>query len=201
MARKPATEAQRSIVRKGIQKAAAGLYADKGLAAISARAVAERAGVSVGTLYAYFDNLQTLMQSLWMEPVGRLASIFTEVADATPDPAPRLRALLETYVGFASRNPEFYRGAFLFVRPQTLPAPDRAALDSEVFPALLIRALEDGQRAGVFRAGDPRRLAQILWAGLHGCFAMPTNFDRLAIDAPEALAADMINDLISAVRT
>ncbi|MDP1632377.1 MAG: TetR/AcrR family transcriptional regulator [Caulobacter sp.] len=200
MPRKPASEEQRQAVRKRIQKAAAKLFADEGAAGVSARAIAGRAGVSVGTLYAYFSDLQGLMQSLWMEPVAHIDVLFTQVARENADPVQRLRALLGAYAEFALKNPELYRGAFLFVRPKVLPAPEKAALESAVFPGLLIDAVRDGQSAGLLRSGDPRRLAQIFWAGLHGCLALPVNFDRLAFDEAGPLARDVIDMLMTAAK-
>jgi AcrR family transcriptional regulator len=197
MARKPATEAQKKAARRHIQKAAAGLYAEQGAAAVSARAIAERAGVSVGTLYVHFGSLQGLMQSLWMEPVEAINARLVQMAAGIADPVERVRALLSAYVEVAQTRPDLFRGAFLFVRPSDLPKPAREAMESAPFAALLMAAVRDGQAKGVFRNGDPRRLAQIAWAGVHGCLALPVNFDRLALAEPEDLAAQMIDVMIA----
>ena len=71
MPRRPATESQREEVRQKIRNAAKAIYREKGITGISARAIAVSAGVSVGTIYSYFGDLQTLMQSLWLEPLDR----------------------------------------------------------------------------------------------------------------------------------
>lgn len=197
MARKPATEAQKKAARRHIQKAAAALYAEQGAAAVSARAIAERAQVSVGTLYVHFGNLQGLMQSLWMEPVEAINARLVQMAAGIADPVERVRALLSAYVEVAQTRPDLFRGAFLFVRPSDLPTPAREPLEDAPFAALLIAAIRDGQEKGVCRNGDPRRLAQIAWAGVHGCLALPVNFDRLALAEPEDLAAQMIDVMIA----
>ena len=72
MARPTLTKEQRAEIRSRIRKAATELYPESGLSDISARGIAKRAGVSVGTIYSYFDNLPELMQSLWIEPVRHL---------------------------------------------------------------------------------------------------------------------------------
>lgn len=197
MARKPATAAQRQAARRHIQKAAASVYAEQGAAGVSVRAIALRAEVSVGTIYAHFGSLQGLMQSLWMEPVETINAQLVELAAGIADPAARLRALLTTYVDVARTRPELFRGAFLFVRPDTLPKPPRGPLEEAPFAALLIAAVADGQAAGLFRQGDPRRLAQIAWAGVHGGLALPVNFDRLAFAPPDQLASDMIDMVLA----
>ena len=71
MARPTLTDEQRRATRQKIRKAASELHAELGIANISARGVAERAGVSVGTLYTHFGNLTTLMQSLWRQPARK----------------------------------------------------------------------------------------------------------------------------------
>jgi AcrR family transcriptional regulator len=199
MPRKPASEDQKQAARRRLQKAASGLYAELGATGVSARAIADRAGMSVGALYLHFGSLQGLMQSLWQGPVETINRRLEQIAADHPDPVHRLRKLLEAYVEVALDRPELFRGAFLFVRPETLPKPDREPLASAVFAALLVAAVADGQASGALAPGDPGRLAQLAWAGLHGALALPINFDRLAIDDTRALAGDMIKLLLAAL--
>lgn len=201
MPRKPATDDQRQAARRTLQKAAAGLYAESGAAAVSARAIAQRAGVSVGTLYAYFGSLQGLMQSLWMEPVEVINAQLARLAAETADPARRLRALLNAYVEVALSRPELFRGAFLFVRPDTLPKPAREPFEDTPFAALLAAAIREGQESGAFRSGDSGELAQVAWAGVHGCLALPVNFDRLDFAEPARLASLMIDIVMADLAT
>lgn len=197
MARKPATAEQRQVVRRHIQKAAASVFSEQGAAAVSVRAIAQRADVSVGTIYAYFGNLQGLMQSLWMEPVEAINAQLEALAVGIVDPVERLAALLNAYVQVAKARPELYRGAFLFVRPDTLPKPERGPVQEAPFAALLISAIQEGQACGALREGDPMVIAQVVWAGVHGCLALPVNFDRLDFVESSTLAARMIDLLIA----
>lgn len=199
MPRKPATDAERDAARRRLQKAAAGLYAELGATGVSARAIAARAGVSVGTIYTYFGSLQGLMQSLWMQPVEAINRRLERLAAATPDPVARLRTLLEGYSEVARERPDLFRGAFLFVRPGVLPTPDKAPLDETPFAALLMGAIREGQAAGAIRAGDPRRLAQVAWAAVHGGLGLPVNFDRVDLDEPAALAADIVDLVLTSL--
>jgi len=196
MARKPATDEQREAARKRLQAAASAQYAALGAGGVSARAIAERAGVSVGTIYTYFGSLQGLMQSLWMEPLDRINGRLNRIAQAHADPVQRLRKLLEAYVDVATNAPELFRGAFLFVRPESLEKPPRDSLESVLFGALLLAAIEEAQAAGRVRTGEPRRLAQLAWSAVHGSLALPVNFDRLDLDAGQAVAADMITAIL-----
>lgn len=196
MARRPATDAQKKDARRQIQKAAASYYAEHGAAAVSARAIAQQAGVSVGKIYAHFGSLQALMQSLWMEPVEAINVQLGEMAAEIADPVARLRALLNAYVQIAQTRPQLFRGAFLFVRPDTMPKPDREPLEGAPFATLLISTIREGQELGVLRDGDPETLAQVVWAGVHGCLALPVNFDRLELGDANMLAGHMIDILL-----
>lgn len=199
MARKPATDEQREAARKRLQAAASALYAEVGATGVSARAIADRAEVSVGTIYTYFGSLQGLMQSLWMQPLERINTRLERIAKAAPDPVERIQRLLEAYVEVALQAPDLFRGAFLFVRPDSLERPPKAPLDTAVFGVLLMTAIEEGQAAGRVRAGDPRRLTQLAWAAVHGSLALPINFDRLYLDPGQIIAGDMIAVIVDSL--
>ena len=185
MPRPALTDEQRSAIRRNIRKAAAELYAEKGIGNITARTVAEKAGVSVGTLYAYFDNLTELMQSLWREPLSRLINDFEVALKEVEDPRDKLKTLMQVYTNFALTQGPIYRGAFLYVRPEAQVAPAKVGLEDDRFFQLFCNTVIEAQQLGLIREGDPVHITQTLWAGLHGAFALPTNMHRLALDPPE----------------
>ena len=200
MARPQATPEQRAELRKRIQRAAAEIYNQEGITAISARAVAKGAGVSVGTIYAHFDGLPELMRSLWTGHVERFEVTLRELAAGEPDPVKRVAALLTAYIEFGLANSELYRGVFMFVRPAGLERPEQAALDSAAIWELLEEAIKEGQDQAEFAAGDPKRLAQILWSGVHGCLALPVNFDDFGLATAKQTGSKTVDLLVKAIR-
>jgi len=196
MPRRPATDEQRDEERVRIRNAAAKIFAAEGIAAISARAVAKEAGVSVGKLYAYYTNLTELMQSLWQGRVQELSETLQAVADRTSDPVDRIRSILDTYVSFAQANISLYKGALMFVRPEALTVEQRQPAEGLPILALLAAAVEEGQALGTVRNGDAMRIAQVLWAGLHGSVALPINIDRFVFGDEAHLAPDMLDALM-----
>ena len=70
MARPAATPEQRARKRFLIRDAAAELAREVGPAGVTIRKIAERAGVSVGTVYKHFGSLTDITRSLWTEPVA-----------------------------------------------------------------------------------------------------------------------------------
>ncbi len=196
MPRPALTEEQRRETRRSIQQAAAKLYARNGMKDISARAVAEEAGVSVGTLYTHFGNLTELMQSLWKQPVTKLIDELEAVAASIDEPLPRLRALLEAYARFAHEQRAVYRGAFLFVRPQGQEQPERAPLDRDRFFQLFRQAIQEAQSQGLTRSGDINKLTQTVWAAVHGAIGLPVNMSRLELEPSEQTAPLMIDAML-----
>ncbi|MCR9258560.1 MAG: TetR/AcrR family transcriptional regulator [Pseudomonadaceae bacterium] len=193
MPRPALTDEQRKRVRRNIREAAAELYAQNGLGDVSVRAVAEHAGVSVGTVYSYFGSLSELLQSLWRQPVRKLVQQMTHIGQEISDPAERLRALLQAYVRFSGEEPQVFRSAMLFVRPESIPQPEQIALADDAFFTLFVQAIADGQRDDQFRQGDPAVLAQLVLSAVHGALALPINLHRLALIAGASAAEQAIS--------
>ena len=187
MARPKASPEQRAEVRRSIQQAAVALYRAEGMGGVSARAVAKKAGVSVGTIYAYFGDLSGLGQSLWEPQIAVLEDELRAVAAAHPDPLARIEALLHAYLTFGIEQAALYRNALLFVRPSTLETPDKQPLIAFAFPTLLSAAIEQGQAAGAIVDGDVAVLVQIIWSGVHGTLALPVNMDRLDLQTARSI--------------
>ena len=196
MPRPALTDEQRREVRRKIRRAAAELYAKNGLAAISARMIAQEAGVSVGTLYSYFANLTELMQSLWKEPVIKLLDELETALTDVNEPIDKLRMLLESYAKFATEQRSVYRGAFLYVRPESHDQPKQVERDSDRLFCLFRNSLVEAQQKAQIRDGDPNTMTQTLLSGMHGAIALPLNLDRVAYDPPEVASQHMIDALL-----
>ena len=199
MARPKASPEQRAQVRRSIQQAASDLYRAEGLSAISARAVATKAGVSVGTIYSYFGDLTGLMQSLWTGPISALEDDLRALAQRVSDPKARIEALLRAYLAFGVEQSVLYRNALMFVRPSALGTPEKQPLDQFAFPTLLRAALVQGQSDGVIISEDPDKLVQTLWAGVHGALALPVNLDRVALQPAADISDVFIRALMRAL--
>ncbi|MEM7143397.1 MAG: TetR/AcrR family transcriptional regulator, partial [Actinomycetota bacterium] len=197
MSRPPATPEQREDRRRQIRRAAYELFSEGGHAAVTARSVAERAGVSPGHIYNYFDSLSDLMRSLWSQPAAAFGRQLVAAAEAEPDPLARIHTLLETLATYLDANPDMLRGAYLFVRNATMPAADVQPLEDVTFHRLLRDAVAEGQATGVIREGDPDHLAQLLWSGLHGAVGLPVNVDRFALAPAADITPQMIELLMA----
>ena len=177
------------------------MHREGGLAAVTVRAVAKRAGVSTGLLYSYYANRSELMRSLWQGPIVELGHSLANVEESTADPVERIQRLLETYVDFACTNDETHRGLLLFVRPPDSTTDRSDDPDELLLFAALRRAIEEGQDSNAVRAGDPRTMAQVLWSGVHGALALPINIDTYDLSEGPTIAHEMIMSLLRSITT
>jgi AcrR family transcriptional regulator len=200
MARPKASPEQRAEVRRSIQQAAVELYRAEGLSGVSARAVAQKAGVSVGTIYSYFGDLKGLGQSLWEPQIAKLEDEMRAVAAQHEDPLAKIEALLRAYLAFGIEQSELYRNAIMFVRPTSAEQPQKQPVSERAFPSLLKAAIEQGQTEGTVIVGEPEDLVQILWSGVHGALALPVNMDRLKLMPTQDLVDETVESLLRSIR-
>lgn len=168
----------------------------RGWEQITIRDVIKEADISIGTFYKYFKDRADLAQYLWSEPVDGLRSKMQFDFDRATDPVDKIRALLEHYVQFSIENRRVFKGAFLFVPPDGRKQTQSVKLKDEIFYQNLCAAFLEGQKSGVFRSFDIHEMAQIFWAGIHGCLALPINLERYDFDQPDMLSSSMINSLL-----
>src|SRR5260370_21811596 len=84
--------------RKQILDAAYAEFAAKGYAGASMEAIARRAHASKETLYAWFDNKETLFNTLLATRIGGMASRAAVAAQADPSPPHVLPVIAEDVI-------------------------------------------------------------------------------------------------------
>jgi AcrR family transcriptional regulator len=92
----------RADARRNYEKlvaAALDVFTDQGASA-SLEAVAERAGVGIGTLYRHFPTRQALLEAVYADEVEAMARAADDLADRPPWDA--VTEWLQQYVGFAA---------------------------------------------------------------------------------------------------
>ena len=141
-------------------EAAAQLLETQGLAGFTTNAVAERAGVSIGSLYQYFPSKDALTLALLQREAERFHAD-ASAALAIPEGAAALRRLIEAAVRQQLERPELAR---LLDEQEGRPEL-RAVLDKGRFSALIDRLL---QRPDLPRQPDPALAVADLAALIRG---------------------------------
>ncbi len=157
-------------LRTAILREARRLYLAHGSDAVTARAIAQRVGVSPTALYLHFRSLDDIYQALRLEGHERLAGYLRDAA-AGRAPAEAVRAMGRAYYRFGVEH----RGYFdLMFHDRTGAARSREAVQREMFTLLLLRdVVAAGLAGGAFRRDvDPMVATNALWAKIHGVTAL-----------------------------
>jgi len=184
-----------------ILDAALSVFTDAGFDRAKAGEVAQRAGVSKGTVYLYFDTKQAMLEALVEQSAGRIAEAASALVDAGAgrDPVQTYRSLFRMVLT-AMSDPDISAAPRL-VLSEAARFPDLARFYRErvidIGIGALYRLLETGIEAGEFRPVDAAAVQRVL-AGpviahmmLSSVFALPGD----ARHDPARLADD-ITDLV-----
>jgi AcrR family transcriptional regulator len=168
--RRRARRGEGAALREEILRAAMDLLRETGDAdAVSVRAVAQRVGVSVPSLYLHFSDKQALLDAVCEEVFAQLDSALRDAAREAGSPFEALRRQGGAYVRFARDHPEHYR----LVMMTSHAGSDRSVdelLATGAF-AYLVESVQACVDEGILE-GDPVALALSLWASAHGVAAL-----------------------------
>ncbi len=148
------------------------LIGEHGVQTVSTRQIANAVGISQPSLYAYFPNRQALIEAVCVQAFERLILIMTQVAQ-TSTGLDRLKRLGRAYLMFGFEQPDAYRVGFII---ETQGPFDPTQIEPPLLAGL--RAYGLHRQALAEHLGDSRtpdeidRLAQSLWASLHGLVAL-----------------------------
>src|SRR5262249_33409189 len=152
----------RDHLRAAILGAARELLVQHGYEAFSMRKLASRIDCSVGGLYLYFDNKESLFQTLVEENFERLTSLLDGLyaRNQGRDPVEMLKKGLYTYIEFGLRNSSDYRFAFLLRQQDSSKVPAPVV----TLGRMVARCVEERR----FLPADIELTTQKLWAAVHG---------------------------------
>jgi AcrR family transcriptional regulator len=156
---------------KVIVEAAARILEQDGPDGFSTNAVAERAGVSIGSLYQYFPCKEALIGALIVRETSLLIGD-AEVAAAEPSGAAAISALIDACIAHQFRRPSLAR--LLDFEEARLPFDAATAQVNERFRAILTSVMLRpdllGQAGGDAAARDVMAIIKgmVDTAGVHG---------------------------------
>ncbi len=170
---------ERARRKEEILLAARAVFAEQGLHRATVDAVAERAEVSKGTIYLYFESKEAVLAELVLQALADLTNRLRQAGESAPLllPEQRLCAMAEAYLAYAESAPDYFRlltaydgGSFEQGIPEALQQELLAQSDRAL--DLVSQVVSDGMALGVFAPGDARKMAGVLWAALNGALAL-----------------------------
>jgi AcrR family transcriptional regulator len=155
-------------LREALVESAAQLAAERGVAALSLREAARRAGVSQAAPYHYFADKSALLAAVAEEGFRAFDAMQAAAyAEAPADPALRLQALGAAYVRFALDRPHYFRVMFRPHLVEHAKYPTLYEVSRRAFERLV-----DATRAARLAHGhddpDPIAAATLMWSVPHG---------------------------------
>ena len=131
-----------TVTRDRIVRAATGLLAEGGRAAVSTRAVAAAAGVQAPTIYRQFGDMQGLLDEVASH--GFSAYVRDKKSrEQAEDPVEDLRWGWDLHVEFGLANPALY--TLMYGNPRAGTTPTAALESEEILQGLVRRVAEAGR--------------------------------------------------------
>ena len=161
--------------RRSILQAARETFFENGFYHTTVDSVAERAEVSKGTVYLYFESKEAILAHLLLEGLEDLVAELDHACFATADlPADeQLRALAQAYLNFFRRDPQYFpflmamdRGRFQEAIPPELYGEILAASLEGLNHA--VHVVKSGIEEHLFTCPDAQKAACVFWASLNG---------------------------------
>lgn len=131
-------EAKRRSARDAILEAAWALVAEEGLAGLSIRDLAKRAGITTPTVYAYFESKHAIYDAMF----GQAAEEFADLMWSdygTDDPEQELRIGVRRFMDFCTSNVPRYQLLFQRTIPGFEPSEESFAQSLRSYEHLLGR--------------------------------------------------------------
>ena len=162
----------------------------KGFDSATMQDIANEAGVSLKTLYAYFPGKNELYHQIMQERGAAFMVSIREAVGAAESPLARLEALVQAYVSFLLGHRDWLNIHLEERIGWALrPSKDYAAAYWEDGMAFQADVLREGMEQGVFFSADPMELAAMVHGNLQVMVAQAVNRGE---ENPEEIAATML---------
>lgn len=185
-------------VRGEALAAAGALLAEQGLKGMKARTIAERAGLSVGSIYKLFGDIDDLVRELNMQTYRDVAEHHQQaLATAGLDQSDvhgRIMVLARAYVEFVTTHDARWRALLAFNRRQASEAPGYyTAFEDQLFH-IITDVLAPAP--GLEDPADRERSARAIWAAVHGIVLIV--LPNASYEDPVATALTQIEMIVGA---
>ena len=150
-------EARRSLILESARK----LFSEKDFRKVTVREIAKETGISPGTIYRYYENLDEVFLAVFFSGAREIA----ELIDLRCPPGGGIHRFCEIYVDYLNDNMTFFHMMSHFMLGGSL-APDKAEELNPVMRELMDRIRRILEAAGI--PGNRRLTAQALFSALNG---------------------------------
>ena len=150
--------------REEVLAVSARLFAARGIAGTTMRAIAEECSIKAASLYSHFASKDEIVAEVMRRSSVLAGRLFDEVRTSRLSPGPRLEALMRATLQSFRAHPEASRT--FFENPEYVassPLLHSVRAGAKAIDTLWAGALADADRAGLLREGlDPKSLWPLL---------------------------------------
>jgi AcrR family transcriptional regulator len=158
--------ARREQSRAEILDAAERVFGEDGITGGSLRRIAELSGYSVGAIYLFFDNKADVLAKTLARRGDEWGAAVLAVSKSDATPLEKLHQVVDFAVGYFSAHPNLRllmsrvsRGSVVAGYNLAEPSDDDTSFSSIM--AALRSIVEEGQRRGEIRSGNPTALVHL----------------------------------------
>ncbi|TAL34421.1 MAG: TetR/AcrR family transcriptional regulator [Spirochaetes bacterium] len=163
---------EREERRGQILNAARTLMFEKGIASATMQRIATLGGMSVGTIYLYFESKEEVFAALQEEGLDLLGERITRAVESADGPEDGIRRMAGAYLAFSVENKKYFDiiNYFLSAPDVLFPPRLKKRIDTHGNKILesVVKAVVAGTESGIFSRTDPRHAAVAFWGVLHG---------------------------------
>ena len=190
------TGSHADITGPRVRDAALKLFAQKGYAAVSMRAIAAEVGVQAGALYNYTPDKQSLLADLMR---GHMEELLEQAGPPrSGDPMARLRGFVDFHIRFHADRPEEVFIAYMELRNLNPENFTEIEALRRRYEDRLEAILREGVAAGVFAVTDTKIATLAVIAMLTGVNTWFRQGGRLSLDEVAAQYWDMVRRAVAA---
>ena len=165
-------EKDREKRREQILDAARKLLLKDGLARTSVNRIAQKAELSVGTIYFYFANKEDVFAELQREGLEILHRKIVSRMGGIEKPDQKLEACARVYLDFSEENADYFDVINYFLsQPRIFFTKGvKKSIDQQGAEVLkhMERIVAEGVRENMFSESRPANFAAFFWASIHG---------------------------------
>jgi AcrR family transcriptional regulator len=180
-----------------VEQAALRLFALRGFEGTGIRAIADEAGITLGSLYHYIGTKEDLLDRLMHKSMRGLLEPGREVVETTDDPRERIVKLVDLHVRRHAEDNLLSIVGDAEIRSLTPARRRRAVALRDAYEDLWEETISEGVRRGDFRAPDVKLATFALLEMCSGVAYWYSPNGRLSLDAIAKAFVEMALSLLS----
>ncbi|MDD4974128.1 MAG: TetR/AcrR family transcriptional regulator [Bacteriovorax sp.] len=198
--KKTKTSYRHGNLREAILTTSLQVIEEVGVAGLSIREVAKKAGVTHQAPYRHFSDKEALLAALAQDGFEKMHQQISQSMAKEIKPFEKLLKLGLGYFSWASEHPDHFRLMFSQNIPE-FETSESLKIAADKILELVLSVVRENQEAKIIKIDETRSVARQLWAAIHGATLLfiDRQFKPLGnnIKSGQMLVTNIITNLVS----